>query len=345
MSDIHIGIDGRAGRITLNRPKALNAVTYDMCLAIEAALDRWRDDDAVDLVIIDAVGDKAFCAGGDLSDMYRTASAGDYEYGRKFWRDEYRLNAKIAAYSKPYVALMQGYTMGGGVGISCHGSHRIVCESSVISMPEVGVGLVPDVGGSWLLARAPGHLGEYLGTTAARMKAADAIYAGFADSFVPRELWDEMCSALTADGDVGVITAFTQTPDASQLEAQQGEVDALFSARSLAETVKRLEGDGSDLAQKTVKALARMSPLSAAVAFDLVRKAREVASLEDALALEYRATSRAAEHGDFVEGIRAVIIDKDNAPKWRHDGIADVAMSEIWAMLAPLDRGSAPAPA
>ena len=164
-AEIHIRKEGRAGRITLDRPKALNALTYDMALAIGAALDQWRDDGAVDLVIIDALGDKAFCAGGDIQKLYDTGRAGDFAYGRRFWADEYRLNARIAEYPKPYVALMQGFVMGGGVGISCHGSHRIVCASTRIAMPECGIGLVPDVGGSLLLARAPGRLGEYVGCT------------------------------------------------------------------------------------------------------------------------------------------------------------------------------------
>ena len=185
MSDILIRKIGRAGRITLNRPDALNALTYAMIHDIEAALDAWRDDDEVALVVIDAAGEKAFSAGGDIAEMYRTGTAGDFAYGRTFWADEYRVNAKIAEYPKPYVAFMQGFTMGGGVGVSCHGSHRVVGESSRIAMPECGIGLIPDVGGSFLLARAPGRLGEYLGTTGTRMGPGDAIFAGFADLFIP----------------------------------------------------------------------------------------------------------------------------------------------------------------
>src|SRR6056297_3944243 len=155
MSDIHIRTEGRAGRITFTRAKALNAMSWDMCLAIEAAIDDWRADDAVTVVLIDAEGEKAFCAGGDIQQLYETGRAGDYAYGRRFWRDEYRLNAKLSEYPKPVVSLMQGFTMGGGVGIGCHGSHRIVCDSSRIAMPECGIGLVPDVGGSLILAGAP----------------------------------------------------------------------------------------------------------------------------------------------------------------------------------------------
>ena len=185
MADIEIRVEGHAGRITLTRPNSLNALSYDMCRAIDAALAEWQADDAVRLVVIDAEGDKAFCAGGDIQDLYATGRAGDFTYGRQFWADEYRLNARIAEYPKPYIAFMQGFTMGGGVGISCHGSHRIVCETSQIAMPECGIGLVPDVGGSLILARAQGRIGDYLATTAARMGADDAIFAGFADTFVP----------------------------------------------------------------------------------------------------------------------------------------------------------------
>ena len=166
MSDISIRIDGRAGRITLNRPKALNALTYEMCMAIDAALIDWAGSDAIDLLILDANGDKAFCAGGDITEMYATGTAGDFDYGRKFWRDEYRMNARLFNFPKPVVSFLQGFTMGGGVGVGCHGSHRIVGESSKIAMPECGIGLIPDVGGSLILARAPGRLGEYVGMTA-----------------------------------------------------------------------------------------------------------------------------------------------------------------------------------
>jgi len=185
MSDLLLRIEGHAGRATLNRPAALNALTYDMANALEAALDQWRDDPLVQLVVIDAVGPRAFCAGGDIADLYATGKAGDVAFGQRFWADEYRLNAKLSEYPKPIVTLMQGFTMGGGVGVGCHASHRIVGESAQISMPECGIGLVPDVGGSRLLARAPGRMGAYLGLTTARMGPGCAIRAGFADHFVP----------------------------------------------------------------------------------------------------------------------------------------------------------------
>ncbi len=205
MADIDIRIEGCAGRITLNRPKALNALTYDMAMAIHAALRDWAGDDAVRLIVIDAAGDKAFCAGGDIADLYRTGTEGDFAYGRKFWADEYRMNAALFEFPKPVVSLMQGFTMGGGVGVGCHGSHRIVGDSSQIAMPECGIGLVPDVGGSMILARAPGRLGEYLGTTAARLGAADAILAGFADTYIPEGDWPALIAELCRTGDVAAV--------------------------------------------------------------------------------------------------------------------------------------------
>lgn len=336
MTDIRIRKTGRAGRITLNRPKSLNALSYEMCLAIEAALDAWRGDPDVALVVIDAVGERAFCAGGDIQELYDTAKAGDFAYGRRFWADEYRLNDKIAEYSKPFVALMQGFTMGGGVGISCHGSHRIVCENSQIAMPECGIGLIPDVGGSLLLARAPGHLGEYLGLTATRMGPGDAIHAGFADVYVPREAWPQLVAGLEETGDVAVIERYTEPAPESQLAVKTAEIERLFAGASLSEILARLDADGSELATQAEKAIRRNSPLSAACTVELVHRVRSAGTIRAALDLEYRFTWRAAEDGDFIEGIRAAIIDKDRNPQWQHASAEDVTLAEIDHMLAPL---------
>jgi enoyl-CoA hydratase/carnithine racemase len=338
--EIHIREVGRAGRITLNRPKALNAVTYEMCLGIEAALDDWAGDDGVALVVIDAVGDKAFSAGGDIAEMYRTASQGDFAYGRKFWADEYRMNAKLFNFPKPYVAFMQGFTMGGGVGISCHGSHRIVGESSRIAMPECGIGLVPDVGGSLLLARAPGRLGEYLGTTGARMGPGDAIHAGFADHYIAKDQWPALIEALESTGDPSLIDAAATAPPDSELARLQPTIDASFAGGTLADILRALKHDASDFARETETTLRRHSPLSLACTVEVVHRARSRDRIERALEQEYRFTYRAAEHGDFVEGIRAAIIDKDRAPRWRHARLEDVSETDVAAMLRPLGDNS-----
>ncbi|MGA1761371.1 MAG: enoyl-CoA hydratase/isomerase family protein, partial [Paracoccaceae bacterium] len=314
MSDINIRISGRAGRITLTRPKALNALSYDMCIKIEDALIAWRDDPKVDLVVIDAEGDRAFCAGGDIADLYDSGLRRDYAYGQKFWADEYRLNAIIATYPKPYIAFMQGFTMGGGVGISCHGSHRIVGESSQIAMPECGIGLVPDVGGSLLLSRAPSGVGAYLGITATRMQADDAIFAGFADHFIPEHNWPNLIQKLEETGETDQIMSLAQPAPHGSLRVHAADLARLCDKPTLSEVIATLRANDSDLAKSVLKSIGRNSPLAMGSALHILSKLDETATIQDALRLEYRFTARAVEHGDFIEGIRAAIIDKDRTP-------------------------------
>jgi enoyl-CoA hydratase/carnithine racemase len=334
--DILIRKIGQAGRITLNRPQALNAVTHDMCGAIEAAIDDWATDDGVALVIIDAAGDRAFCAGGDIVQMHRTAAAGDFAYGRTYWADEYRMNAKIFNFPKPYVAFMQGYTMGGGVGISCHGSHRIVCESSQISMPECGIGLVPDVGGSLLLSRAPGRLGEYLGTTATRMGPGDAIFAEFADYYIPNDQWPALIAALEETGDPGAVDDASRPAPDSPLRETRALIDAHFGGETMGDILRSMPHAPDDFTKSALTSLRRHSPLSLACTVEMIHRVRGAQKIERALEMEYRFTYRAAQHGDFIEGIRAAIIDKDHAPKWRHERVEDVGAMEVARMLLPL---------
>ena len=334
MADINIRIEGKIGRITLNRPEALNALTYAMVLKIEDTLDAWINDDRVALILIDAIGDKAFCSGGDIQQMYDTAAAGDFEYGRKFWRDEYRMNAKLANFPKPYIALMQGFTMGGGVGVSCHGSHRVVCENSQIAMPECGIGLVPDVGGSMLLSQAPGRLGEYLGATGTRMKAGDAIYCGFADYYIPRADWAELTARLIKTGDYAQVDAMAQTPPVSTLEAQQTQIDMMFGGETVSDILNGF--DDSPWCTAAAEALGRGCPLSVASSIALVHRVRGYTSIASVLKQEYRFTYRSASNGDFVEGIRAAIIDKDRNPKWKIPTLRDVRDVDVTNMLMPL---------
>ena len=336
MSDVIIRKTGTAGRITLNRPDALNAATYQMCLEIEQAFDRWRNDDQVKHIVIDAAGDRAFCAGGDIAELYETGRAGDFDYGRKFWADEYRLNAKIFNYPKPVVSFMQGFTMGGGVGIGCHGTHRVVGNSSRIAMPECGIGLIPDVGGSLMLALAPGRLGEYLGTTATRMAAADAIYAGFADMFVDEEEWPAIITSLEHAHDLAALTSATASPGESRLEAIQEKIDRGFGGETLRDILVDLENDGTDFAADALKSLSRNSPLSMACTVELLHRLRGPSlSIAKALDLEYRFTYRAMEHGDLLEGIRAAIIDKDRNPQWQYADMKVPAVA-VSNMLMPL---------
>jgi enoyl-CoA hydratase/carnithine racemase len=336
MSDISIRKAGRTGRITLQRPDTLNALSYEMCLQIDAALKAWAADDAIAMLVIDAEGARAFCAGGDIAEMYDTGTTGDFDYGRRFWRDEYRMNARLFEFPKPVASFLQGFTMGGGVGVGCHASHRVVGDTSMIAMPEVGIGLVPDVGGSLLLARAPGRLGEYLGTTGARMGPGDAIHAGFADYYIPEDHWPALIAALEETGDWEQIDAAALPRPTGPLEAAQPQIDHLFGGERLADVLTDLRHADSDIAREALKLISRNAPLSVACAIEMVHRLRgPSAEIRRALDLEYRFTFRAMEHGDFLEGIRAAIIDKDRSPNWRHDldTLPQVAVSQ---MLMPL---------
>lgn len=337
MTNITCRIEGRAGRITLNRPKALNALTWDMCLEIEKALIAWADDPVVKLLIIDGLPcEKAFCAGGDLAEMYATGTAGDYSYGRRFWQDEYRMNAALFNFPKPVVTFLHGFVMGGGVGVGCHGSHRIVCDDSRIAMPETKVGLVPDVGGSLILARAPGRLGEYLGVTSARMGPGEAIHADFADYYIPRDHWASLIDTLTETGDWEAVDRSAQPAPHSKFAAQQADIDAFLGGETLRDILNLLRVSESDFAAKALSMMEGNSPLSMACTVELIHRNRQKDSIEAALDTEYRFTYRAMEHGDFLEGIRAIIIDKDNAPKWRHAGPDAVPPVDVSAMFRPL---------
>ena len=334
MSEIDIRVTGRAGRITLRRPKALNAVTHDMVRAISAALPRFAADARVKVVVIDAEGERAFSAGGDIASIYADLTAGRFDRARQFWRDEYPMNAAIARFPKPVVSLMQGFTMGGGVGVGCHASCRVVGETSRIAMPECGIGLVPDVGGSMLLARAPGRMGEYLGLTGARMGPGDAILAGFADVFVPEAAWPGVIAALEAEGDVALVEAARADPPEARIEVSR--LDAYFGQKKMGDIVGRLRAAGDDWAQETLRTLSQKAPLSMACALELIRAARTGGGIDAALRREYRFVHRIVEQGDFAEGIRAAIIDRDTPARWAHDAPDGAGEAEVAAMLAPL---------
>ena len=338
MPDVIIRKEGHAGRITLNRPKALNALTWDMCLAIEDALDAWQTDPTVALVMIDGAGERAFCSGGDIAEMYASGLRADYDYGRRFWQDEYRLNAKIHNYTKPVVTFLHGFTMGGGVGVGCHASHRIVCADSQIALPECSIGLVPDVGGSLLLARAPGHCGEFLGLSGDRMDAGDAIYAGFADCYIPQDQWADLKTALTTSGDVTHINNATLSAPASRLVTWQGEIDECFSDQTLADIYENMSTKlGPAIAHIRTK-MDRNAPLAMACAAKIIKLVRKNPTINTALEHEFRFTSRCVAQGDFIEGIRAAIIDRDRTPKWQHKSWADVPASEVTRMTQPLEQ-------
>ncbi|WP_127107425.1 enoyl-CoA hydratase/isomerase family protein [Pararhodobacter zhoushanensis] len=326
--------EGRAGRLTLNRPKALNALTHGICLQTTQALLDWADDPEVSVIILDGAGERAFCSGGDIAQVTAAGKRGDYAAGRDFWRDEYRMNCLLAAYAKPVVSFMHGFVMGGGVGYGCHTRNRIVGESTQMAMPECGIGMIPDVGGTWLLGQAPGELGVYLALTAARMGPGDAIHAGFADRFVPEAAWDGAKAALIETGDVSALPRHADP--ASPMAVEQSRINRLFAPSTVTEIIDSLRTDSSAFAQAALKAIGRNSPLSMASTLALLRPSPR--SLEEALKQEYRWTWRAMEHSDFIEGVRAQIIDKDRTPHWKHADPADVTIAEVAALLATLGR-------
>lgn len=324
--------EGNTGRITLNRPSSLNAITHGMIRAIYNALVEWQRDDSVRLVVIDAAGDRAFCAGGDLGELYRSGMDRDFAYGRSFWQDEYVLNNLIANYAKPYVAVMDRLILGGGVGLTAHGSLRLVTERTGIAMPECNVGLVPDVGVTAILGRAPGFLGEFIGLTGYRMDAADAIYAGFADVLVNSDNLPDLIGSIVADGDVSSVKKFARKAPSFFLKDRQKSIDEIFGGDSLNDIMATLAGCDADWLVDAFDRVRSASPLSLLAAFGLIRLARENPGIREALRREYRFTASAMEHGDFLEGIRAAVIDKDKSPNWKYRTVEEVPASLIARM-------------
>ncbi|WP_417269582.1 enoyl-CoA hydratase/isomerase family protein [Celeribacter sp.] len=337
-TELNISRDGMAGRITLERPDALNALTPTMCDAISAALGSWAKDDAISLLIIDAEGDKAFCAGGDIAQVYAEGVAGNAGFAQEFWRREYHMNAALFHFPKPVVTFLHGYTMGGGVGVGCHGSHRIVDHSSRVALPECAIGLVTDVGGTLLLARAPGRLGEYLAATAFRMGPQDAIYAGFADYLIPRKTWPDLIAALSQTGDLDLIDASALPTDDAPLKVLQPQIDAHFAGTTLRDILNALDhSDAPDFAAQTLAFMEKNDPLAMTASVELVQRARGVDTIEAALEQEFRFTYRAVKDADILEGIRARIIDRDSAPNWSHT-LRDVPALTVSTLLRPLGK-------
>lgn len=337
MSELSARISGRAGRLTLDRPQALNALTLAMIDAMAANLAAWAHDDRVAVVAIDAVGGKAFCAGGDIQALYQAMTSGDLQPARDFFRREYRLDRTIARYAKPVVALMHGIVIGGGVGVSAHAAHRIVTERTLLALPECSIGLVPDVGATLLLGRAPGHLGEYIGLTGLRLNTADTLATGFADRFVPAARLPGLVAALEAEGDPAVISGFAEpSPHPSALLERRVEIDAIFSAASLAEIVERLDRSTATWAATAREAIAKASPMALHCTLSAIRSSRSVDTIEAALSTEFRFALNALSYGDFAEGIRAAIIDKDRAPRWRDASLSAVSPDAVRTMLAGL---------
>lgn len=347
-SDICFDIDGSLARILLDRPKALNALTPDQIRAIAPRLAAWAEAPAVGTVVIEGAGERAFCAGGDIRKLYDTGRAGDHAALAEFYRDEYRLNRRIKTYPKPYVALIDGITMGGGVGLSVHGSFRVATERTLFAMPETGIGFFPDVGGTFFLPRCPGRVGLYLGLTGARVKAADLLYAGIATHHVPSgriaalkaELAALPAAAADRDAVAAVIDRFHEDPGPAPLADLQPTIDRLFAAGSVAEILAALDAAAADdpWAAETRAVLAGRSPTALLVTFEQIRRGAEL-SFDAAMALEFRMAQHLIVAGDFYEGVRAVIIDKDNRPAWTPARLDEVDPSMIERCFGPAPAG------
>ena len=333
--DIFIRKSGYIGHITLNRPNVLNSLTYSMILSIEKALIEWETDENISLIIIDANGDRAFCAGGDIQILYENGLKKNFAYGKKFWADEYRLNERIANYKKPFVAFMQGFTMGGGVGVSCHGSHRIVGETSKIAMPECSIGLVPDVGGSFLLAKLPGNIGIFLGVTGKRMRASDAIYCGFADYFIPETKWKDLKKKLIETGNIDWIKKLHERTEISAIENSFSQISEAMVDVSTKNIESKLKHPSFE---KDLSALRFNSPISVAYTIIMLKMEKVRNNISDALDAEYSFTARSQEFGDFQEGIRAAVIDKDRNPLWKHKSLADVSEEDLEPFFQTIHR-------
>jgi enoyl-CoA hydratase/carnithine racemase len=325
---------GAAGIVTLNRPRALNALTLAMIRALRVQLDTWREDPAVTRVIIAAAGGRAFSAGGDLRAIYDLGRAGRQVEALPFFREEYQLNALIKHYPKPYVALIDGIVMGGGVGVSVHGSHRVAGEHCQFAMPEVGIGFFPDVGGTWFLPRLAGKLGTYCALTGDRLALADVVSAGIATHHVPAarhpELLDGLCGTVPVDA---IVTAFSQPVGDGPQSARQPLIDRVFAGQDVEDILARLEteaarGVEADWASRTAAGMRMKAPLSLKLALAQMQRGAGW-SFSECMRAEFRIVSRVLLGHDFYEGVRAVIIEKDNRPHWQPGRLGDVSAAEV----------------
>jgi len=326
--DIVVHEQGALRRITLNRPKALNALTLDMAATMLAELRAWQDDAAVGAVLIDGAGERALCAGGDLRALYDAAKSGD-DLPARFWSTEYRLDLLIARYRKPVIAIMDGMVMGGGVGISAHAAHRVVTERSAVAMPEVSIGYFPDVGASFLLARAPGRAGFHLGLTGERIGAADAIYAGLADVHIPSPKLAGLPAALagcrTAAEVKTCLGRMSEPPATGKLAAARSWIEACYGASEVEEIFELLRTNDAGDAQATLATLQKMSPTSLKITLRNICSALSFDKVERSFEQDYRLSLACIAGHDFIEGIRAAIVDKDRKPVWQPDRLEDVS--------------------
>ncbi len=325
--DLIVENRGRAGVITLNRPRALNSLNVDMIQGMIDALETWREDDAVALVIVQGAGDRAFCAGGDVAQVYRLNQDGRQADSDHFFEQEYALNRMIHDYPKPYVALMDGIVLGGGLGVSAHGSHCIVTETSRIGMPETGIGLFPDVGISWILARAPQKLGMHMALTGVHVGATEAIEVGLADTFVESGRLEELVEKLCETGDTGHIEAYSSASPAPT-DSDRQLMEQAYSGESVEEILAALQSIDAEWADKAVTAIERACPTSLKVAHEAQRRAA-VTDLAGVLAQDTVLAKNMHRRHDFMEGIRAQLIDKDRNPAWNPPSLSTVSDEDV----------------
>ncbi|GAB4597150.1 enoyl-CoA hydratase/isomerase family protein [Mycobacterium avium subsp. hominissuis] len=329
-------VDGNVGLITLNRPKAINSLNQPMIDALSAVLTDWARDDKVRAVLLSGAGERGLCAGGDVVSIYHSARKDGVE-ARRFWRDEYRLNAQISEFAKPYVAVMDGIVMGGGVGVSAHANTRVVTDTSKVAMPEVGIGFIPDVGGVYLLSRAPGGLGLHAALTGAPFSGADAIAMGFADHYVPHADVEAFRRAVVADGVESALAKYAVEPPPGELAAQRDWIDECYAGQTVEDIVAALRAHGAGPAHDAADLIATRSPIALSVTLAAVRRAADLPTLKDVLVQDYRVSSASLRSHDLVEGIRAQLIDKDRNPQWSPARLADVTAADVEAYFAPVD--------
>lgn len=334
--DILVNVQNGVGHVVLNRPKAINSLTGGMVAALADALDAWEHDGAVHTVLLTGAGDRGLCAGGDVVAIHHDALVGGAET-RAFWHDEYVLNARIARYPKPYVAVMDGIVMGGGVGVSAHGSVRVVTDTTKLGMPEVGIGFIPDVGGTYLLARTPGLLGVHAALTGAPFSGADAIAMGFADHYVPHDALAAFTAAIVRDGVDAALAAHANEPPASPLMAQRDWIDEVYALDTVADIVVALRAQNDERATKAADLIATRSPIALSVTLQAVRRAADLDTVEDVLREEFRTSIASLRSHDLVEGIRALLIDKDKNPQWDPPTLEAVEPALVDAYFAPAD--------
>lgn len=334
--DILVNVENGVGHVVLNRPKAINSLTDAMVARLANALDEWEHDDSVHTVLLTGAGERGLCAGGDVVAIYHDAKVGGAKT-RAFWHDEYVLNAHIANYPKPYVAVMDGIVMGGGVGVSAHGSVRVVTDTTKLGMPEVGIGFIPDVGGTYLLARTPGLLGVHAALTGAPFSGADAIAMGFADHFVPHDAVAAFTAGVLADGAESALAAHAVEPPPSSLLAQRDWIDECYSGDTVADIVAALRTHDAGPPVDAADLIATRSPIALSVTLQAVRRAAELDTLEDVLREEFRTSIAALRSHDLVEGIRALLVDKDKNPQWQPASLESVDAAAVDAYFAPAD--------